>query len=36
MNGKVQILGADGHPLRPSRPSFSALTGGSRVPYDAA
>ncbi|MCW0353953.1 phage portal protein [Pantoea ananatis] len=36
MNGKVQILGADGQPLRPSRPSFSALTGGSRVPYDAA
>lgn len=33
---KVQILGVDGRPLAPSRPSYTALTGGSRVPYDAA
>lgn len=33
---KVQILGPNGQPLRPARPSYSALTGGSRVPYDAA
>lgn len=33
---QVQILGPNGQPLKPSRPTFSALTGGSRVPYDAA
>ena len=31
---KVQILGPDGTPYRAPRPSM--LTGGSRVPYDAA
>ncbi|XTZ40062.1 phage portal protein [Salmonella enterica] len=33
---KVQILGVDGRPLSPSRPSYTALTGGNRTPYDAA
>lgn len=32
----VQILGANGQPLPPSRPRFSALQGSGRVPYDAA
>ncbi|WXG15815.1 phage portal protein [Xenorhabdus griffiniae] len=32
----IQILGPDGKPLAPSRPRYSMLTGGSRVPYDAA
>ena len=31
---KVQILGPDGTPYRSARPSM--LTGGSRIPYDAA
>lgn len=31
---KVQILGPDGKPYRAPRPSM--LTGGNRVPYDAA
>lgn len=34
--GNVQILGPNGQPLPPSRPKLSMLTGGSRVPYDAA
>lgn len=32
----VRILGADGQPLLPSRPRYSALNGTGRVPYDAA
>ncbi|WP_407657936.1 phage portal protein [Limnobaculum allomyrinae] len=32
----IKILGPNGKPLPPSRPKMSMLTGGSRVPYDAA